>query len=168
MRVVIYKDAIEKMVRDIQREYDKHPVIVPIRCEDPDLPISGPVSHVYNGPVFQGSVDGAQLAWNNGIVSQSQTRDIAPGFEAIAEAVSGVLKGLSDAGIGDEAAAAEEVGLELLAEVTQAEPDRSKITRALRALQGVLAPIATGLLGDVSVAAQIWAKQAIEHLNIHL
>lgn len=70
---------------------------------------------------------------------------IAPGFEAIAQAVIDALRelptmGVSEEGIEDAAA----VGEEVLNEVVQAEPDRGKIRRAVAALKGYLAPIATG------------------------
>jgi hypothetical protein len=166
--VTIDKAAIERMARDIQREFDRHPVSVPIHCENPNLQVGGAVSH-YHGPVFLGSADGAQLAWNSGVVNQTQTSDVAPGFEGIAEAVTELLRGVSEVGIGPEdVGAVNEAGIEVLTEVTQAVPDQPRMKRALRALQGVLAPLATGLVTGLSLDAQSWARQAIEHLNLHL
>ena len=50
-------------------------------------------------------------------------------------------------------------------EVTQPQPDRGKIRRAINALKGFLAPIATGLARGGGQGAQEWAKTAIEQLG---
>lgn len=101
----------------------------------------------YNGPVIQGDANGARLAWGNRDVDQSQTdtQQIAPGFEPIAQAVAKTLEQLSMAGLpGRDQEDAEEAAKEVLAEVTQPEPNQGKIRRALAALKHLLAPVAAG------------------------
>jgi hypothetical protein len=65
--------GVEEMTRELQREFDKHPIRVPVTAGLPDLPdiVGGSVA-IYNGPVIMGNADGAQLAWNSQSVSQSQ------------------------------------------------------------------------------------------------
>ncbi len=174
----IDKRAIAKMMKDIQREFDKHPIRVPLQTKGPRFQRSGPGFYsggieergitVYNGPVIQGSADGAQLAWGNQTVNQTvnRTEQIAPGFEAIAQAVVGTLEQLPGAGLSEEDQAdAEATANEVLVEVTQPDPDRGTIRRALSALKGYLAPVATGLAQGGGEGAQEWAKTAIEQLG---
>jgi hypothetical protein len=77
---------------------------------------------IYNGPVIQGDANGAQLAWNNEIVTQtavSRTEQIAPGFEAIAQAVVRTLEQLPLVGLPeDDQREAEAAANEILVEVT--------------------------------------------------
>ncbi|WP_181727521.1 hypothetical protein [Streptomyces sp. PT12] len=58
------------------------------------------VNH-FNGPVFNAEVSGAQLAWNNGTVTQNQQNNsaVAPGFEALAELIDDLLRQLPRAGL---------------------------------------------------------------------
>jgi hypothetical protein len=97
---------------------------------------------VFNGPVSHGS----QLVWGNSSMSQNQDQSnpIAPGFEAIAKAVVDTLRQLPILGVSDEDLEdASAVSEELLNEAVQPEPDRGVIRRAVAALKGYLAPIAT-------------------------
>ena len=159
------------MMRGIQNEFDKHPIRVPVRVDAPASPPGIPVgtTTIYQGPVIHGSADGAQIVWgSNNTVQQNQTRteSVAPGFEAIALAVVSLLRQLPAAGLPDEdlrdaKAAAEEV----LAEVTQPEPDRGKIRRAVSAVKGFLAPIAMGVASGSAQGATEWARTAIEQLG---
>ena len=79
------------------------------------------VNH-YDGPVFNKGVSNAQLAWNNGTVTQNQQINdgsVAPGYEALAALVTDLLRqlpgsGLADRDRADAATAAEEV----IAEIT--------------------------------------------------
>ena len=174
----IDKHAIAKMMKDIQREFDKHPIRVPLQTQGLTLSRSGSRFYsggmgqrgttIYNGPVIQGSADGAQLAWGNQTVNQTlnRTEQIAPGFEAIAQAVVSTLERLPAAGLSEEDHAdAKATANEVLAEVTRPAPDRGKIRRAVSALKGYLAPVATGLAQGGGEGAQEWAKTAIEQLG---
>jgi hypothetical protein len=168
----INKQEIARMMREIEREFNKYTIKVPVEVEQLKLPkgFSTGGTTIYNGPVIHGNANGAQLAWSNSTVHQTQARteQIAPGFEAIAQAVVSTLKGLPTAGLPDEDLHdAEAVVEEALAEITQPEPDRGKLRRAVAALKGLLAPIAAGLAsGGAQGTAQEWAKTAIEQLGV--
>jgi hypothetical protein len=169
-RTRVDKRAVAKMMKDIQREFDKHPIRVAIEVDDPELPAAANFgTSIYNGPVIQGDANGAQLAWKNETVTQtaiSRTEQIAPGFEAIAQAVVRTLEQLPVVGLPeDDQREAEAAANEILVEVTQPEPEPGKIRRAIAALKGFLAPIATGLSKGSGEGAQEWAKTAIEQLG---
>jgi hypothetical protein len=96
----------------------------------------------------------------------SRTEQIAPGFEAIAQAVVRTLEQLPVVGLPeDDQREAEAAANEILMEVTQPEPERGKIRRAITALKGFLAPIATGLSKGSGEGVHEWAKTAIEQLG---
>lgn len=157
--------AIAKFAENLQREFNKHPVIIPVEADGRAIS-TGDVT--YNGPVIHGNADGAQMAWNNETVNQQYNRSdlIAPGFESIAEAVADTLANLGSAGLSDEDQQdAEAAAREVLEEVTEQEPDRGKIRRALSVLKGLLAPVATGVIVGASDGGQEWARSAIEQLG---
>ncbi|GAA3787429.1 hypothetical protein GCM10022226_02150 [Sphaerisporangium flaviroseum] len=86
--------------------------------------------------MIHGSVDGAQLAWNNsGTVNQAQNSGeqlITPGFELLAQALISTREGLPSLGLADEDLAdAQAATDDALAEITQAEPDPGKLRRAV-------------------------------------
>lgn len=123
----------------------------------------------YNGPVFQGDVDGAQLAWNNQSVTQNHNRveQVTPGFEALAKAVTEVLQlvpgmDLPAEGREDVDAASNDI----LAEIVRDEPRPGPIRRSVRVLRTWFTPIAAaGAAGaglGVSDGAQEAARRAIE------
>ena len=165
----IDKHAIAKIMREMQREFDKHPIRVPLETEGliaRDGTAMG--NTVYNGPVIYGSADGAQLAWNNQTVdqTQNQTQQVAPGFEALAQAVVSTLHQLDLLGLAEEdEVAAQDAAREVLTEITRAAPDQGRIRRGLSMLKGVLAPVAIGLSTGAGEGAQEWAKTAIEQLG---
>jgi len=165
----VNKRNIAKFAKEIQREFDKHPIRVPVEADGPDLPEGTTLGNtIYNGPVFHGSADGAQLAWNNETVTQTQnqSQQIAPGFEAIAQAVVLTLERLPAVGLSQEDEQdAQETAREVLTEITREEPDRGKVRRSLSALKGFLAPVATGLSVGAGAGAQDWARTAIEQLG---
>lgn len=169
-KVTINKQGIARMMRDIQKEFDKHPIKVPININGPDLRTSYAVqghTTINYGPVIHGSADGAQLVWNsNGTVNQTQNpgeQRIAPGLELLAQALVSTREGLASLGLADEdLVEAQSAANSALAEVTEAEPDRGRLRRAVTALKGVLAPIATGLTAGASEGARLCSS----HRNI--
>ncbi|MEV4424336.1 hypothetical protein ACN9M0_11150 [Streptomyces sp. R-07] len=123
-----------------------------------------------DGPVFHGGqVSNAQFAWNNETVTQNQQSNgvVAPGYETLAERVNELLRELPRAGLAeldreDTQQAAEEV----LAEITGPEPvEAGRVRRALAALRGALAPVATGVAAGTAAGAQEWAVAAIGGLT---
>ena len=166
----INKRGIERFTRELQKEFDKHSIRVDVRTGLPALPdISHGATVTYNGPVIFGNADGAQLAWNNGAVSQSQTGEsqrIAEGFEALANVVAEILRQLPATGLDDEdQALAAEAGNEILVQLTQPSPEPGKIKRAAATLRGALVPLAIAAETGVAQAVTEWAKAAIEHLS---
>lgn len=163
----INKRAIAKMMRDIQVEFDKHPIRVAVEADSPVVPGSAGTT-IYNGPVIHGDANGARLAWGNQTVhqTQNQTQQIAPGFEPLAQAVVRTLEQLPAVGLpAQEQQDAEETARDILTEVTEAEPDRSKIRRAVAALKGFVAPVAAGLAAGAEDGAREWATTAIQQLG---
>jgi hypothetical protein len=166
----INKRGIEQFTRELQQEFDKHPIRMDVRTDLPQLPDIRPgTTTIYNGPVILGSADGAQLAWNNDSVSQSQSEQpqhIAAGFEALAQVVIEVLQQLPAAGLCEEDQVnAAEAGNEILAQLTETVPDAGKVKRALTLLRGVLAPLVVAAGTGVAQGVAEWAKAAIEHLT---
>ncbi|WP_407548065.1 hypothetical protein QOM21_03565 [Streptomyces sp. Pv4-95] len=123
----------------------------------------------YDGPVFNGEVSGSQFAWNNDTVTQNQQNNgpVAPGFEALADRVTELLRQLPQAGLADrDREDAEAAARDVLAVITQQDaPQEGKLRRALGMLKGALAPVATGVAAGTAVGAQEWARTAIEGLT---
>ena len=168
--VAINRQAIARMTREIQREFDKYPIRMPVQANPPVLPdgLAGTTTTIFNGPVFHGSADGAQLAWGNQAVDQTQNRTehVTPGFEAIAHAVVKTLEGPPGVGLAeDDHQDAQAAARDILAEVTVPEPDRGKIRRGLSSLKGFLAPVAMGLVTGSAEGVHEWARMAIEQLG---
>ncbi|MDX3192099.1 hypothetical protein PV458_27125 [Streptomyces sp. MN03-5084-2B] len=122
----------------------------------------------YFGPVFHADATGARLAWLNGSAQQNQTtvKQVQPGFENLADVVANVLRQLPGTGMGaDDLADAEASASEILSEVVEPEPDRSRIRRALAALKGFLLPFAQqGALG-AGEAIHDLAKKSLDQLQ---
>ncbi|MFF4449174.1 hypothetical protein [Streptomyces sp. NPDC001502] len=128
-----------------------------------------------SGPVFHGAVSGAQFAWGNDSVTQNQQNNTAPapGSEAaaavaaLAVLVADLLRQLPESGLPDrDREDAEAAAQDVLAEVAgTGEPDQGRLRRALAALKGALAPVATGVVAGTAVGAQEWARTAIEGLT---
>jgi hypothetical protein len=122
----------------------------------------------YNGPVFRGDVDGAQLAWNNESVTQNQTRiQVAPGHEDLAKAMTEVLQLVPAMNLSPEAQEdVDAASNEILAEIVRDDPQPGPIRRALTLLRTWFTPIATagaaGAAIGVSDGAQEAAQRAIE------
>ncbi|MFY1637246.1 hypothetical protein ACN27F_28920 [Solwaraspora sp. WMMB335] len=129
-----------------------------------------PASSTYHGPVFHGSVDGAQLAWNNQSVTQhNRVEQIAAGYEALAKATTEVLRQLPTMELSPETHEdAEAASNEVLAEIIRDEPRPGAIRRSLTVLRGCLTPVAAagtvGAATGVSDAARAAARHAIDQL----
>ncbi|MDQ3914979.1 MAG: hypothetical protein M3323_06550 [Actinomycetota bacterium] len=157
------------MTREIQREFDKHPISVPIQAGNPEIHDRG--TTVYNGPVVNVLGDRAQIAWGSGDVYQgrNERQEIAPGFEAVAQALVSTLEGLAGLGLNDEdVRTAEGAANEVLSEVTKSHPDASVIRRGLAVVKGILAPLALGAQAGLSDTAREWARTAVEQLAASL
>lgn len=162
----INKQGIARMTREIQREFDRHPISVPIRADTSQ--VNHQRSTVYNGPVVIVHGDRAQIAWGNRDVYQrnDERQDIAPGLEAITQALVSTLERLAEVGLDEEdRRTAEDAAKEVLREVTNEHPDRNVITRGVAVVKGILAPLALGAGAGMSDGAREWAKTAVEQLT---
>lgn len=126
-------------------------------------------THHYDGPVFHGPASHNQFAWNNETVTQNrQSNDtVAPGYEALAELVTGLLAQLPGAGLADEDREDAEIAAqEVLTEITGSDPpEQGRLRRAVAGLRGALAPVATGVAAGTTMGAQEWALAAIQGLT---
>jgi hypothetical protein len=167
----INKSGINSMMKEIQREFDKHPINVPVKAENPSLRIAG---DTYNGPVIQIQGDNAQVAWGNRDVNQSNAisplADITAGFEPLSQAVVLILKEISASGLdADDIAEVEKTGTDILDEVIKDQPDKGLIKRSVTYMKGLLAPLVTRVAEAAADGAgegvHDWASAAVESLG---
>lgn len=162
----INKQGIRRLQRDIQRELNKQPLRVPV---DAETRHSAPtvVNH-YSAPVVTVNGDHAQVSWDGGtnIQSHDQSQRVAEGYEDVAKTLADLLGHLTDLGLSDEDAQdLREAGEQVLAEVTQDEPDRRKVRRGVQVLKGLLAPVATGVSQAVTSESAELAREGFEALS---
>jgi hypothetical protein len=165
----INQRGLDQFTRELQREFDKRPIRIPVQADQPESTAASPgVTTVYNGPVIFGNADGAQLAWGNQTVTQTsnQAEQIAPGFEVLAQAVVDVLRQLPQAGLSDDdEVLAREASEDILAAITEEAPNVGKVKRVLATLKGVLAPLALAAQSGASAGVAQWAQQTVMHLS---
>jgi hypothetical protein len=163
--VSIDKTAIEKFMRELQAEFDKYPIQMPVNAEHPELNL--PAATIYNGPVFYGNAEGAQVAWgNSSVVQNSSKKPVAEGYETLAESVVDILRQLPAAGLDPEDdELANESSEAILAAVTEASPDRGTIKRSVALLTGVLTRLALAGQSGANAAVTDWAHQSVAHLT---
>lgn len=165
----INKQGIRKMTRDIEREFAKNPVKVPLEA-DPgavSLPAATTV-HNYHGPVVTVSGDHAQIAWGNEEVHQTQNRvdQVAPGYEELARLVADLLANLPTFSLNEADEDEIRVNAEtVLNEVIKVEPDQGVIKRGLTMLKGILAPVGAGLSKAVTEESAEAAREVIDGLG---
>jgi hypothetical protein len=162
------KRGLDQFQKELQRELDKRPVRVRVDGDPRGAGGRPAASQVtYNGPVFQGDVHGAQLAWaNSGDVTQRMvTKPISPSYEDLAEAVTGLLRRIDELMLPteDREDTAAHAG-DVLEEVVKDRPDHGRLRRALRALTLLLMPIATGAVAGIAEPVQRWVKTVVENL----
>lgn len=166
----INKQGIAQFTREIQREFDRHPIRIPVETDDEGVgsPPAWRTATNYYGPVVNVHGGRAQLAWGNETVIQNQSEgdEIASGFEGIAQAVASTLQGLPGAGLDeDDLQAAEGVARDVLAEVVHDAPDRTLVQRGVAMVKGLLSPLALGMRAGASDGSKEWARTAIEQLG---
>lgn len=170
----IDKRQIKKLTDELQREFNKHPVRVPLHATpERGVGMAGPrtvVHHHGNTVTVHGN--NAQVAVNNsGDVTQSQTASatVTPGFEALAELLGTVLSHAASFRLPpeDEADLREAVG-QALAETTRETPDRTLIRRSVTFVKGALAPIVAGVSAGLSDETAELARKTIDALSAAL
>ncbi|MGV9408349.1 hypothetical protein ACWDOP_00425 [Nocardia sp. NPDC003693] len=165
----INSQAIRKLMRDFQKEVDKHPVQVPLQMSSTGVyPTSASVTN-YNGPVVTVNGDHAQLAWSNNQVNQGQAREeqqIAPGFEQLAATLTELLASLPALALAQQDSDEVRENVEVvLAEVVNDEPNPGIIKRALTMIKGLLSPVATSVSQAVGEESAQIAREAIQALG---
>lgn len=168
----INKQAIARFTRNLQREFDRNPIRVPIESDTSGINLQ-PASTVtnYHGPVVTVTGDNAQIAWENGTVDQSQNHvaQIVPGYEPLAQLLTDMLANLSNFTLGeDDAFDARESVQTVLREVVKEQPDQGVVRRSVNMLKGLFAPIATGAAAGVSAESTDAARTLIELLGTSL
>lgn len=168
----INKRAIAKFTRDVQREFEKNPIRVPIEGDTSGIGFqpAGTVTN-YHGPVVTVTGDNAQIAWDSETVEQSQKHvtQIVPGYEQLAQLLTDMLANLSNFTLGeDDETDARESAQTVLREVVKEQPDQGIVRRGVNMLKGVFAPIATGAAAGVSAESANAAQTLIEMLGTSL
>lgn len=162
----INKQGIAQIQRELEREFAKRPIRVPLAGDPSSL--TAPHSTVINylGPVVTVTGDHAQLAWGNDAVHQGQsTATIADGYAELAAVVTKLLALVDQLGLpAEDVADAEDQARTVLAEVTRPSPDSGVVRRGVTMLKGVLAAVAAGVYGGVTAETSEAARDLIEKL----
>lgn len=168
----INKQAIRKMTQEIEREFAKNPVRIPLEADHRavSLPAATTVNN-YNGPVVTVNGDHAQIAWGNQNVEQIQERSeqVAPGYEKLAQLLTDIMASLPNFALGktDEAEVRTSANA-VLQEVVKSEPDQSVVRRGVVFLKGLLAPIGAGLVKAATDETAESAREVIDALGSSL
>lgn len=165
----INKQGIRQMTREIEREFAKHPVRVPLQADSAgvQLPPATTVTN-YNGPVVTVTGNHAQVAWGNHDVAQSQehAEQVALGYEELADLVTRLVASFPSLALDpDDETEARTTGETILREVVKTEPDRSVVKRGVTMLKGLLAPVSSGVSKAVTQESADFAQQMIESLG---
>ncbi|HCX86209.1 MAG TPA: hypothetical protein DHV14_13970 [Micrococcales bacterium] len=163
----INRQGIAQFTREIEREFAKNPIRVPVVADTGDITIPSATVVNYHGPVVTVTGDHAQLAWNNETVKQGQkVQPIAEGYETLAATIAELLALLDQLDLDpSDAQDAREQSRELLEEVTKEAPDRNAVRRGVTMLKGLLAAAGTGVRTGVSAESAEAARALIEQLG---
>lgn len=119
---------------------------------------------INNGDGATTNVAGPGSHQANSTVSQDQV--VAPGFEAIAQALTEALTRLPTIGLQEEERQdVEEAAQDVLTTLSEPQQDPRKLRRALAALKGFLHPIAQGASTGAADGAQEWAQELVRQLG---
>ncbi|MBM3714187.1 MAG: hypothetical protein FJW64_00365 [Actinobacteria bacterium] len=166
----INPQAIRQMSKEIEREFARNPVRIPVQMDAPTpLPPAATINN-YNGPVVTVNGDHAQIAWDNDTATQNGSQVIADGYEQLAAIITDLVASIStfalspeEEGDGRDAAGA------VLAELVKESPDTSIVRRGVTLLRGLLGPVAAGLnraaTEETAETARAVIQQLTESLN---
>lgn len=167
----INKQAIRKMSKEIEREFAKNPVRVPIEVDHQasSLPAATTVNN-YHGPVVTVNGDQAQIAWNSDSIDQSQQHEqVAPGYEQLAKLLTDVLANLKTFPLEEaESVEVRTTANDILEELVKPVPEQSAVRRGVTIIKGLLAPIGVGLSKAATDATAESAREIIEALGVAL
>lgn len=161
----INHQAIRQMTRDIEREFARHPVRIPVEMDTPSsLPPAATINN-YNGPVVTVNGDHAQLAWGNGTAKQTAS-SIAPGYEQLAATVTNLVASLPVFQLpAEEEEDGREAARAILDEVVSEAPRKEVIRRGVTLLRGLLGPIAAGLTRAATDETAELAREVMQQLG---
>lgn len=166
----INPQGIREIQRELEREFAKHPIRVPLTVDAEGVAPPHGVVVNYHGPVVTVHGDHAQLAWNNETVNQHQdVEDIAVEYAQLADVVTQVLALLDRLDLSqDDADDARSEARGVLTEVTNPSPDRGVVRRGVTMLKGLLAAAGAGVGTAVTAETAEHARQLIELLGSSL
>lgn len=170
-RVTINEGAISRLLDEIQARFDQRPIIVPMQA-DPSAVLPS-VTHVNihgsnSGPIVSGNQTSASVGISMAVSAAAGSQ----GEVRTAEIVADVLRLLPSLDVpGDDRAAAEEAGQEILTGLASPKSDDSTIRKAWVRLRGALAPAAFKVLTSTADAGADEAgkltRSALEALMHH-
>jgi hypothetical protein len=163
----INRTEIAKMTKELQREFDKHPIQVPVQPSTRRATAAPAAVVHHHGTTVNITGDGAQVAWgNSGPVTQNRVEAVAPGLEAIAELLATVLGNAGAYGLGsDDEAELRQAAEDALAETTGEAPDVHKLRRSVTFIKGLLAPVVAGVSAGVTHESTELARHTISALT---
>jgi surface antigen len=170
----IDKRQIKKLTDELQREFNKHPVHVPLNAAPKRAgATTRPQTIVHHhGDTVTVHGNNAQIAVNShGDVTQSQpaTGTVAPGFEALAELLGAVLSNAPTFKLPPENEAdLSEAVSQALNETTKETPDRTLIRRSVTFVKGALTPVLAGVSTGVTDETAELARKTIDALSAAL
>lgn len=171
----INQHGINRLMKDLQKEFGKHRLVVPVEAESDDMSSFARANIVNNyntgsGPVFnQSNVNHSQFASGNRHVAQEMGSDAStsPELQQFIDKISKIIEELDENGIqGETRAEADEAASEALTEATKDEPDNTLVRRAVNTLKGALLSVANGLTTGAAAGSQAWAQKAISDLSV--
>lgn len=158
----INKRGIREMSKELEREFAKHPITIPVQAEGSPRPISV-VNH--HAPVIYGGVSNSSMVWGNGQANLSQNSQTGAGQEDLVSALERILKQMPrDQLPAEDVEDLEAASSQVLEEVRSSQPEQAHAKRGLRTMLRILNPIAQGLQAGASEGAQSWARDAIQSL----
>ncbi|MGV3104141.1 hypothetical protein [Rothia sp. 32237D007AR] len=172
----INKSAVEKLTRNLQCEFDKNPVSIPIQGylevsgqDKSQKPDSAPtIVNNYHAPVVTNYGNRTQIAWGSQNITQTSEHqeNVATGFEEFAQGLEQVLTDIDTSPIAEEEKQKfKTIAEQTLQETAQPNPDVSILSVGIERLKGILAAAALGLHQGVTAEAQDIARSGLEALN---
>ncbi|PWV44584.1 hypothetical protein [Nocardiopsis sp. L17-MgMaSL7] len=158
----INRRGIQKMSREIEKEFAKNPITIPVQADGSPQPVSV-VNH--HAPVVYGGVSGSSVVWGDGQANLNQTSHAGSGQEELAAALTRILEQMPRDGLpAEDAEDLEDAGGQALEAARSPHHDEGRVKRGVRAILRILEPIAQGARAGASEGAQGWAREAMQSL----
>lgn len=151
-------------MREIQQEVDKHPIKVPIDAEV--SPVVAQSVTNYNGPIVVNAGGSAQIAFGTGSLQErSDIESVSPGYEELAATLADLIARVDDFMSESDARALREGAESVLREVSEQQPEATKVGSLVTTVKGLLASLALGLAQGAGVGGVEWARDLVERLT---